>query len=52
MGLLKFGRSKQGELCIDNYIDLVGYGAIAGQLSSEESNQLEFDFGYERTDPE
>ena len=52
MALLKIARTKSGEHHIDNYIDLVGYGAIAGQLSSEESNQLEFDFGYEGTDPE
>ena len=52
MALLKIARTKSGEHHIDNYIDLVGYGAIAGQLSSVESNQLEFDFGYEGTDPE
>tara|TARA_Y100000310_G_C20432607_1_gene692200 strand:- start:64 stop:387 length:324 start_codon:yes stop_codon:yes gene_type:complete len=44
MSLLKIARTKSGELCIDNYIDLVGYAAIAGQLASEEKNQLEFDF--------
>lgn len=52
MALLKIARTKQGELCIDNYIDLVGYGAIAGQLASEDDNQLEFDFSYGGTDPE
>ena len=52
MALLKIARTKTGELCIDNYIDLVGYGAIAGQLASEDNNQLEFDFSYGGTDPE
>ena len=52
MSLLKIARTKSGELCIDNYIDLVGYGAIAGEIADlEDDKQLDF-FKVGGTDPD
>ncbi len=33
MALLKIGRTKCGSHNIDDYIDLIGYGAVAGELA-------------------
>ena len=33
MALLKIARTKEGEYNSDDYIDLCGYGAIAGELA-------------------
>ena len=53
MALLKIARTKLGDHTIDNYIDLVGYGAIAGELADKDNDQLEFDFDkWEGTDPD
>ena len=42
MLLLKVARTKLGKELIDNYIDMVGYAAIAGELSEvPEEEQLE-----------
>jgi hypothetical protein len=45
MTLLKVARTKSGENHIDNYIDMCGYAAIAGELvEKKKPKQLEFDF--------
>ena len=44
MALLKIARTKLGDHTIDNYIDLVGYAAIAGEIADKENNQLDLDF--------
>lgn len=33
MALLKIGRTKAGSHNLDDYIDLIGYGAVAGELA-------------------
>ena len=35
MALLKIARTKAGDYDSDNYIDLIGYSALAGQLASK-----------------
>ena len=35
MALLKVARTKAGDYDSDNYIDLIGYSALAGQLASK-----------------
>ena len=35
MALLKVARTKAGDYDQDNYIDLIGYSALAGQLASK-----------------
>ena len=35
MALLKVARTKAGDYDPDNYIDLIGYSALAGQLASK-----------------
>ena len=53
MALLKIARTKLGDHNEDDYVDLVGYGAIAGELADKENEQLEFDFDkWEGTDPD
>ena len=34
MALLKIARAKTGHYCEDSYIDLCGYGAIAGEMGT------------------
>ena len=36
MALLKIARTKLGQHNPDNFVDLVGYGAIAGELADKE----------------
>lgn len=50
MCLLKIARTKLGKHHPDNYVDLVGYGAIAGSIANKKDEQLEFEF--EGTDPD
>jgi len=52
MALLKIARTKLGKHNADDYVDLVGYGAIAGEIADNSTKQLEFDFGKEGTDPD
>jgi len=33
MALLKIGRTKCGSHNVDDYVDLIGYGAVAGELA-------------------
>ena len=52
MALLKIARTKLGDHTIDNYIDLVGYAAIAGEIvDKEDDKQLDF-FKVGGTDPD
>ena len=52
MALLKIARTKLGDHTIDNYIDLVGYAAIAGEIADKEDDkQLDF-FKVGGTDPD
>jgi hypothetical protein len=44
MCLLKIARTKLGDYHPDNYVDLVGYGAIAGSIADKTDSQLKFDF--------
>ena len=39
MALLKVARTKAGDYDQDNYIDLIGYSALAGQLASLEEQR-------------
>tara|TARA_R100000306_G_C4296370_1_gene102804 strand:- start:38 stop:169 length:132 start_codon:yes stop_codon:yes gene_type:complete len=39
MLLLKIARAKIGNPSADTYIDMVGYSAIAGELSNEDSKK-------------
>ena len=39
MLLLKIARAKIGNPSVDTYIDMVGYSAIAGELSNEDSKK-------------
>lgn len=39
MALLKIARTKAGDYDSDNYIDLIGYSALAGQLASKLSEE-------------
>ena len=39
MALLKVARTKAGDYDSDNYIDLIGYSALAGQLASIEDEK-------------
>jgi hypothetical protein len=52
MCLLKIARTKLGSYHPDNYVDLVGYGAIAGSIADKTDKQLEFDFNLGGTDPD
>jgi hypothetical protein len=53
MCLLKIARTQLGKNRIDNYVDLVGYAAIAGELSKEEDKQLDLNyFKVGGTDPD
>ena len=52
MCLLKIARTKLGDYHPDNYVDLVGYGAIAGSIADKTDKQLEFDFNVGGTDPD
>ena len=52
MALLKIARTKLGIHNEDDYIDLVGYGAIAGEIADlEDDKQLDF-FKVGGTDPD
>jgi hypothetical protein len=33
MGLLKYGRMGEGEFSLDDYVDAIGYAALAGELA-------------------
>ncbi len=50
MCLLKIARTKLGDYHPDNYVDLVGYGAIAGSIADETDSEIDFDLGL--TDPD
>ena len=53
MALLKIARTKLGEHNKDDYVDLVGYGAIAGEIAElEDDNQLDLFKSYGGTDPD
>jgi|TARA_B110000444_G_scaffold247548_1_gene270324 hypothetical protein len=39
MALLKVARTKAGDYDPDNYLDLIGYSALAGQLASIEDEK-------------
>ena len=41
MALLKIARTKLGKHNEDDYVDLVGYGAIAGELADKEDKKLD-----------
>ena len=53
MCLLKIARTQLGKNRIDNYVDLVGYTAIAGELSKERKKESleEYDWR-DGTDPD
>ena len=53
MCLLKIARTQLGKNRIDNYVDLVGYAAIAGELSKERKKESleEYDWR-DGTDPD
>ncbi len=40
LALLKIGRSRQGEFNLDDYVDIIGYTAIAGDVAKTQ-NDLE-----------
>jgi hypothetical protein len=50
MCLLKIARTKLGDYHPDNYVDLVGYGAIAGSIADKTEKQIDLDLGL--TDPD
>ena len=53
MALLKIARTKLGVHNEDDYVDLVGYGAIAGEIADiENDNQLDLFKNYGGTDPD
>ena len=53
MALLKIARTKLGEHNKDDYVDLVGYGAIAGEIAElEDDNQLDLFKSYGGTEPD
>lgn len=48
MALVKIARISNGEFCVDNYIDLAGYGALAGEIAANMS--AEKDLAYKQAD--
>lgn len=41
MALVKIARIANGEFCVDNYIDLAGYGALAGEIAADAHAEME-----------